>query len=86
MAVVRAQFEYTMDQNQLHPRNTPFFSAWMSFTETFASGMTWPYALIAQPGPNATFADAAAMITSVCGSSWFVVPGGVAFFWFATPI
>ena len=41
-----SQFRTTIDQNQIHPRNTEVFATWLRYKATFPSGFSWPYALI----------------------------------------
>uniref|UniRef100_A0A7S1CL24 Membrane transport protein MMPL domain-containing protein n=1 Tax=Bicosoecida sp. CB-2014 TaxID=1486930 RepID=A0A7S1CL24_9STRA len=57
-----SQLAYTVDQNQLHARNVPAYDDWVRYRAAMPSGMTWPYALIAQPAPNATLDDAAEVV------------------------
>lgn len=58
LSYMSSKLAVTVDQNQLHPRNKEAYDAWMTYRASMPSGITWPYALVAQPGPNATDSDA----------------------------
>ena len=62
LSYLSTKLQVTVDQNQLHDRTQPEYETWLRFRAALPAGMTWPYALIAQPGDNATLLDAAEIV------------------------
>ena len=62
LSYLSTKLQVTVDQNQLHDRTQPEYETWLRFRGSMASGLCWPYPLIAQPAENATLADAAEVV------------------------